>query len=252
MNHILTKSAKMKIKYLTLFVTFYLFVMSSPIICQIDDLPDFSFFNPTSLARSQEYNDTIPRNTKYNNGQPKLEYTIENNKLVCTVYFENGQVQLKTGIYHKLGIDTSIYTDHLTKEPIISFNKFIFDIPHGDFIEYYPSYVDRGIKSKGEYINGKRVGEWIFVTNDKKKIIANFDSDGELDGKYEEFSNVGTDNYIKTIEGQFKKIDFDVTYKSNKNSELNSYKIEEIKRVGTWNYYSIDGSLIGKADYSWK
>ncbi len=242
----------MKIKYLTLFVTFYLLMMISPILCQIHDLPDFSSFNPTTLARSQEYNDTIPRNTKYNNGQPKLEYTLENNKLVCTVYFEHGQVQLKTGIYHKLGIDTTLYTDYLTKELIESHNKFLLDIPHGDFIEYYPSYMDRGIKSKGEYVNGKRVGEWQFFTNDKKKIIANFNLDGELDGKYEEFSYVRNNTYVKEIEGQFKKIVFDVTYKSDKNSEPSSYKIQKIQRVGTWSYYSKDGSLIGKADYSWK
>ena len=112
--------------------------------------------------------------------------------------------------------------------------------------------MDRGIKSKGEYVNGKRVGEWQFFTNDKKKIIANFNLDGELNGKYEEFSYTRNNTYVKEIEGQFKKIVFDVTYKSDKNSEPRSYKIEKIKRVGTWSYYSIDGSLIGKADYSWK
>lgn len=241
----------MKVRYFILLVTIIFLGMTSPIICQINDLPDFSNFNPTSLARSHEYNDTIPRNTKYNDGQPKLEYSYENNKLVCTVYFENGQVQLKTGIYHKLGIDTSIYTDYTTKEPIISYNKFLLDIPHGDFIEYYPQIMNIGIKSKGEYINGNRVGEWLFVTNDKKKIIANFDLDGELDGKYEEFSYINATKYVKTIEGQFKKIDFEVTYKSNKNNELNSYKIQKIQRVGTWSYYSKDGSLNGKTDCSW-
>ena len=128
----------------------------------------------------------------------------------------------------------------------LTYNEF--DVVDGTYKDYYPlSHLSKIIQSSGKCIDGLKIGEWKYHSMAKSLIsIVNYNSEGEIDGKYyeyyydkrqialAEFPTAFDEPYVLVTEGQYESV------------------AGEIRKVGTWNFYSNTGKKNGTSSFSWE
>jgi antitoxin component YwqK of YwqJK toxin-antitoxin module len=231
---------------------FMLVVAISSGLAQVNDLPNMEYSVGFDDGK-YEYNDTIPRNRVRTNGRPHITYRIKNDSIIREEYFENGKLKSMAYISQKIIADTSVYEDPKTGEFKLVVLKRLADLPNGPYTEYYESWRHNLIKCIGTCNDYLRVGEWTFYDQEGNKTVANFNHKGEYEGQYAEYYFDSRDStYALKLEGQYGKREFERHYTSKKTGESESYQIQEVRRIGTWKYYSKNGHLIEEAEYKWK
>ena len=122
-----------------------------------------------------------------------------------------------------------------------------YDFVDGQYKDYHShSSTYKEIKSAGNCIDGTKVGEWKYHNrNEAVIVVLHYDNKGKVDGKYYEYyydrTQVTIDEFPEEFEGSF-------TLKT----EGQYGPVDgEVKKIGTWNYYSKEGEKIGMSKMEW-
>ena len=203
--------------------------------------------------------DTITENQKeyWTNGNLKVKYeNIGQNKKLKKEYFEEGRLKLTVEVSQVYAIDTCLVEEPKTWEIKEVVEKGFTDIADGEYIEYHePIYSPEDIPiAKGYYRNGKRIGQWeIEISNKNIYVVANFNTQGQLEGQYiEYFLEYGKEiNKIKWL-GQYNVVP---TIDLKWDHQLKKYKslsYMESRKVGVWQRFNELGELKETVTYEMK
>ena len=235
-------------------ILFSLFCMVQ-VSAQIYNLPTLKTYRFSKV----EFRDLQAfKNEVWHNGKPKVEFDVhDDSTAIRREYFPTGELKIVADVKYAIASDTMVsYPPGVYEEQIVIVEEACY--PRiGEYIEYYKSRhateKDSHIKSKGQYIDGVRVGEWQFkAAQSENKIKCNFDTDGKLSGDYAEFYYIPKSNsYSKKVTGAFARKKYSIL-KKRKSGKLVEYKIDEIVRSGKWQYYSVDGQLLQEVNHDWK
>lgn len=201
--------------------------------------------------------------TKYINGALQTNVPELAKLDVKTEYFDNGLVRftrtykddVAEGIHREFSlegkvIDAKVYVEGvLTAEGVLD----TAGRQQGIWKEFYP---DGKTKSKGEYLNGKRVGEWVFFhPNEKIEQKGVYDRKGKAQGSWKWFYETGNllreENYSNNL------LDGVMTEYSDSGKVITKGEFIDGQKEGQWvlelQGYREEGSYKGdKRDGEWK
>jgi antitoxin component YwqK of YwqJK toxin-antitoxin module len=150
--------------------------------------------------------------TKYVNGAVILNAPELAKLDVRTSYHEGGAVKF-TGTY-KDGVAEGIHREFSPEGKVLAAKIYVEGVLTGEgildtigrmqgpWVEYHPN---GQIKSKGEYVNSKRVGPWTFYhPNGKPEQVGKYDKKGKAQGPWKWYYETGNilreENYLNDLQ----------------------------------------------------
>ena len=123
-----------------------------------------------------------------------------------------------------------------------------FDLVDGEYVDYYPySNLSKIVKSEGTCIDGVKVGKWKYHNMYKRVVVlVHYNSEGIVEGKYFEYYY---DKLKMPSMDEFPK-EFDESFALITDGEYGLID-GEVKKVGTWNFYSENGEKTGTSKFDW-
>lgn len=182
---------------------------------------------------------------------------------VKTEYFNNGQVKF-TRTY-KEGVPEGIHREFSTEGKVIAAKVYVDGVltaegildttgrQQGIWKEFYP---EGELKSLGQYINSKRIGEWVFYhPNGKVEQKGSYDKKGKAQGVWKWFYDTGNllreENYTNNL------LDGIMTEYSDSGKVITKGEFIDGQKEGPWvmelQGYREEGSYkAGSRDGEWK
>ncbi|MGZ3883391.1 MAG: hypothetical protein ACXVPQ_06790 [Bacteroidia bacterium] len=199
-------------------------------------------------------------------GLKSIDAAFDNNKVSGKVidYFDNGNIQEKRIFKNGQNAGTAVGYYPSGKIEFVGSNK------NNKKDSIWTWYFENGNKQKeGEYKDGKTVKKWMYYyPNGQVKSVENYNSDGELDGEFKEYTRKGRlyndtrfkkNNYVSIVyydawqkpvaEVQNRSGDFLLKkYYSNSNpDEEGTYKNN--KKEGVFTSYYVNGAKATEATF---
>lgn len=198
--------------------------------------------------------DTISRDHYYDNGRPHIVYKPHTDERVRRLeYFAGGDIKSDAIVKQYIVRDTSMVMEYPECKPMTVIITKLVDIPDGPYTEYLQGDFKNHVKVQGRCSHFRRVGTWTYFDYDWQKTVATFNSDGQLEGPFEEYYyNPKTKTYLIKVRGRYEPKTYQESVTPFFENVRNPQIIQESKRVGTWTTYSRDGAIIQEAIYTWK
>ena len=180
-----------------------------------------------------------------------------------TEYFDNGQAKftrtykddVAEGIHREFSREGKVIGAKIYEEGVLT-AEGILDTTgrkQGIWKEYYP---EGQLKSQGEYLNSKRIGEWVFYhPNAKIEQKGKYDRKGKAQGSWKWFYETGNllreENYLNDL------VDGAMTEYSDSGKVVTKGEFLDGQKEGPWMMelqgYREEGSYkAGKRDGDWK
>jgi antitoxin component YwqK of YwqJK toxin-antitoxin module len=213
----------------------------------------------------KEYSPTgsLLNTTKYKNGVLQTNAPELAKLDVQTEYYSNGRV--KSAKSYKDGVAEGIHREYSPEGKITSAKVFVEGIltaegvldtlgrEQGIWKEYYP---EGQLRSHGEYLNGKRIGEWVFYhVNEKIEQKGVYDKKGKAQGVWKWFYESG--NLLREENYKNNLVDGVMTEYCDSGKVITKGEFVDGQKEGPWMLelqgYREEGSYKdGNRDGEWK
>ncbi len=238
-------------------LTIIILIISIPVFSQVCDVPKM---NRYSIGHNNYWEDTITANQieYWDNGNIKVEYVdLPSNKKLKKAYFKEGRLKLTVEVIQSYETDGSMEYNPKSGEDTIIYQSGICDTPDGKYIEYNEPYYSKNdiINTQGQYLNGRKYGKWqteVSYNGLREIVIANFNSDGRLDGEYIRYYYNYDDKKAQVKwKGQFGVIKINVVIRDDVTRKLINKLQTRSERVGVWVLFDRGGNVLGEVEYKW-
>lgn len=241
----------------------YASTMRNLIIILLTSLSNVCYSQSNNLPQLQDYSllstrwqDTIISHQKlfWPNGKVKLDYVqLHDSIKLRKEYFESGNLKLTAEIYQSYYIESFYINDTAKPGTLIRKESAGYiDMLHGNYYEYWDA---TGVtaKTSGFFKHGKQVEEWKERQDDASLIIANYNSNGQLEGPYfEYFFNGFNERADIKWKGQFSVVSHSFTEQDEMTLKpIGQSEITESVRSGIWEHYNRSGELLETLIYQW-
>jgi len=176
---------------------------------------------------------------------------VKENKYIYEEYYRNGNAKLKTEVI-PFEISDTIVTKGISQKNQITIRKKYTWLKNGEYIEYFKNEnkPNDKVKFKGEFLNGKMYNRWLIYDEFGNKTETKFDDNENPIGEYKEYYyNRKENKFSIKVMGQFGKIQFKTIGFNYNKYEYEKILVDEIRKVGQWEYYNKEGKLIEIAEY---
>lgn len=212
------------------------------------ELPEMDYYD----MKIHYWDDTITANQmkKWDNGNTQVEYVdLNDSTKLRKEYSRDGGLKLTAEVFQVFCSDTFVTFDPETYKETFEVIEAIRDIPHGRYFEYYSKRLGfTEPRTKGSYQYGYKYGEWLAKTSPLGEVIvANYNSQGKLEGIYTEY-HFNPKKQVK-LQGEYKVFKMKRWYKDGKTKKLKSDEYYSSRRVGKWKLYNELGELIETVKY---
>ncbi len=226
---------------------------------------EVTYFDDKMNGYLKEYSPTgsLLNTSKYINGVVSTKAPELAKLDVRTEYFDNGQVKFlrsykdgeAEGIHKEFSIEGKIIDAKVYEEGVLTAEGILDTLgrKQGIWKEFYP---DGKTQSQGEYLNNKRVGEWVFFhPNEKVEQKGKYDKKGKAQGVWKWFYETG--NVLREENYRDNLVDGPMTEYSDSGKVISKGDFIDGQKEGPWMLelqgYREEGSYKGgMRDGEWK
>lgn len=235
---------------------YFLLLIGMPLSGQDYALPAMSHYQVATYFWADS--SSTQQITYWPNGQTKVQYAdLAADKKRRSEYDEQGCLLIEIEVKQHFTVDTILHVDPETFEEELEIRRGFTDMPHGSYTEYVrfaESCPEKPIVlTEGQYQEGLRFGLWKTC---KEKIgvgallSAHYNAEGQLEGEFmESYAFLGKP---RKIVGHYQPVKI---VQLQLNLHPGGHQLIErtvIRRVGTWQYFDLDGVVLEEVTYDWK